>query len=168
MTPDPCAVDEGLTLADAADRMMANDIRHLLVLRGDRLTGAVSQADVTLGSQLRGEEAKVAVATRPSHICSPDEPVTDVASLMERHLYETAAVVSGGQVVGIFTVSDALRALRQVVLGTAVEPEIKASHRPELPAEREQVLPEVRVKRMLRRRGASPSPNDGRVLGSVL
>lgn len=167
MTPDPCAVDEGLTVADAIDRMAANNIRHLLVLRGQRLVGVVGHGDLLMAAEVRGRDAPVSAATRHAHLCDPDESIEGVVRQMERTHRESAVAVRGGIVAGIFTITDALRALRQLVVGEEVQPEVVPTHVPELPADREQVLPNVRVKRLLRERGAVPSPNDGRVLGSV-
>ena len=167
MTPEPCAVDEGLTLADAADRMTANNVRHLLVLRGNRLVGTVDLGDVVFASEARGDHAPVSIATRRADTCRPEDPISEVVRQMEGSHRRSAVVVSGNHVVGIFTVTDALRALRQLSAGEPVRPEVVPTHAPELPAEREQVLPSVRVKRLLREHRAAPSPNDGKLFGAT-
>ncbi len=171
MTLDPCGIDEDLTLADAADRMLANNIRHLLVLREGHLIGLLDASDLALANAVTGDridEISVSSATRGVFRCPPDMPVVDVVCTMERNHYGCAAIVDDlNRVVGIFTTTDALQALRRVIAGHAVEPQVAPTHRPNIPEIRESVLPRVRVERMLRDRGAAPVDAQGLVLGTV-
>lgn len=170
MTHDPCGIDVDLTLADAIDRMLANDIRHLLVVADGKLVGVIDSADVALTNAITNErtaEISVRAAVRSVFVCPRDTPIHHVAQTMERNHYGCAAVVEDGFVVGIFTTTDALRALREVTLAHEVAPEVVASHRPQLAETREKTLPEVRVKRLLKSHGASPRASDGLTFGTL-
>jgi predicted transcriptional regulator len=171
MTPDPYGMDRALTLADAADRMRAYEVRHLLVLDGSKLIGVVQASDLTLASLLAGDNAPdtpVEAAARPVFACSPDVPVSLIAATMEARHLDCAVVVNGDrEVIGIFTLTDALRALRQLAAGHRVEPLRQPNRERASASESEQALPHVRVKRMLRTHGASPRAADGLAFGKV-
>ena len=171
MTLDPCGIDEDLTLADAADRMLANNIRHLLVLREGHLIGLLDASDLALANAVTGDridEISVSTATRGVFRCPPTMPVADVVKTMERNHYGCAAIVDDrSEVVGIFTITDALQALRRVVAGHEVAAQVEPTHRPEIPETRDSVLPRVRVKRMLRKGGAAPTADQGLVFGTI-
>ena len=171
MTPDPAGIDEELTLADATDRMLANNIRHLLVLRDGELIGVVDSADLALAnavSQRRISEIPVTSAVRGVFRCAPDTPIEDAIQTMERNHYSCAVVVDDEhRVVGIFTVSDAFRALRQLATGEEVTPEVTPTLAPQVPAERQEALPRLRVSRMLASHHASPSAGQGLTFGKV-
>lgn len=170
MTPKPCVIDESLTLADAMDRMLANNIRHLVVVSNEQAVGIVDAADLGLISGLWSEsprEITVKKAKRPLFQCSSTAPVTEVVRTMENHHYTCAVIVDEGHVVGIFTLTDALRALRQLAMGRPVEPEVEPTHRPQLAPEREKTPPRVHARSMLHDRGASPSASDGLAFGTV-
>jgi acetoin utilization protein AcuB len=132
MTEKPCTVDAGLSLADAQQRMVQNNIRHLLVVSGDRLVGVVSSRDLAVAGTLAEANANkttVEVAMRPSiYVCDISTPLAAVAYDMEAHRYGCAVVLDDGQAVGIFTTTDALRALRQTITGMPAEPVHPASH----------------------------------------
>jgi CBS domain-containing protein len=171
MSPDPAGVDCELTVADAADRMRANNIRHLLVVRKDQLRGVISLDDVSSAIAVAGDQGAsipVAAITRLAFTCRPETSMTVVSRHMEANHLDCAVVVEDGDVVGIFTVSDALRCLRALAAGHDVAPAVTSTLHP-APEEagHEHPLSHVRVKRMLRSHGAAPSPNDGAAFGTV-
>jgi CBS domain-containing protein len=173
MTPDPCGVDERLRLGDALDRMIANNIRHLVVLRGARLAGVVALDDLYIAASIAGDDADeelVTSAVRPAFMCSPDTPVAEVARQMEARRCDCAVVVDPeATVVGIFTITDALRALRQLDEGHIVEPEVMPSHnRAPYETRAHHPLPStVRASRLVESAGASPSAGHGITFGKV-
>ncbi len=136
MTADPCTVDAQLTLADAQDRMSANNIRHLLVTENDKVVGVVSTRDLHLAMSVRGADAsrdRVAIATSSGIFAvDVDAPLADVAEQMEEHRYGCAVVTAGEDVVGIFTTTDALRAVRQLIVGAPVKPAVMPTHKPSI------------------------------------
>ncbi len=118
MTRVAFSIGDDQTLAEAALRMEELDVRHLPVLRGTRLVGIVSQRDLALlkaTSQAHMSELSVCDAmTAEPYTVAPSAPLSVVAGVMGRERYGAAIVVEGGDVVGIFTSTDGMRALAQL------------------------------------------------------
>lgn len=166
MTTDPCTVNADLSLFDAQDRMAANNIRHLLVERSGRLAGLVSARDIGMTSSLIGvDPRRTTVAQAMServYTCAPKDTLVDVAHEMEAHRLGCAVVVEHDIVVGIFTTTDALRALRQVIVGAPVDRAVTPSHRTESdPRARDLVRHPMRLSDSLRAHGVLPSSTQG-------
>jgi acetoin utilization protein AcuB len=115
MTVAPHTIQQDQSLADARDLMRAHRIRHLPVLDGSRLIGLVSQRDLLLLQTLEDvDPQRVAVReamTENTYAIGRDATVRTVAADMADHRYGSAIVVDRGQVIGIFTAIDGLRAL---------------------------------------------------------
>jgi acetoin utilization protein AcuB len=119
MTVNPVAIASDRTLAEAHRLMREKGIRHLPVVDGGRLVGLVSQRDLYLLETLQGvnrdeERVEEAMTAQPFTV-PPDAALEDVARAMAEHRYGSAVVVDGGTVVGLFTTTDALRALSAVL-----------------------------------------------------
>lgn len=129
MTSPVVLVDETLSLADARDRMHVNNIRHLCVVRdeaGRRIViGVITQRDLVVAGTVSAAEFKrktVADAMRKDpYTCSPETPLERVAYEMEQHRYGCAVVLDDDFPVGMFTTTDALRAIRQFMTGQVAE-----------------------------------------------
>jgi acetoin utilization protein AcuB len=132
MTHTPASADAGLRLMDAQERMFMDNIRHLVVQSDGRMVGVLSSRDVALA--LAGPDGKAATvrdAMRPHpYICAPTTPISAVAHEMEAHRYGCTVVVDNDEVVGMFTTTDALRALRQLASGKPAEPAVHPDHLP--------------------------------------
>lgn len=116
MTRLPHELDRRDTIARAKELMLTEDIRHVPVMDGAKLFGIISERDVdvilaTVGG-LRNAPAIELVCEENPYAVSPLTPVTEVAQEMELRKVGSAVVIDGGVVVGIFTLVDALRALR--------------------------------------------------------
>lgn len=115
MTRSPHSVGLHMTLADAHALMREFRIRHLPVLEGGKLVGMVSERDLHLIETLRDvkpREVEVDDAMSPEpFVVSEDAPLEDVALEMWKHKYGSAVVMSGRKIAGVFTTTDALRAL---------------------------------------------------------
>jgi acetoin utilization protein AcuB len=103
--------------------MQARRIRHLPVLRGTALVGVVSERDLYLLETLRGvnpgkEPVAEAMSEHPFTV-SPQADLREVVREMRQKKYGSAIVVEGGAVAGIFTRSDALRSLEELLQGQA-------------------------------------------------
>jgi acetoin utilization protein AcuB len=121
MTANPVAITSDRTLADAHRVMRERQIRHLPVVDSGRLVGVVSQRDLYLLETLQGidpdaERVEEAMTAEPFTVAT-DAPLEDVASVMAERRYGSAVVLQGGEVVGLFTTVDALRALATVSRG---------------------------------------------------
>lgn len=121
MTPTPQCIEAYLSLEQARERMFQLNARHLPVLRNGELVGIVSERDIDLLEAAlnvsMNAESKLTVAqamTTQPFTCGPDAHLHAVAAEMAAHKYGTAVVVDPnhpGHVVGVFTSTDALRAL---------------------------------------------------------
>lgn len=119
MTPSPHTVGLGQSLEEAHRIMRAHRIRHLPVLEGGKLVGVVSQRDLALIESLPGvspaevpiEDAMISDA----YVVSPRASIRLVASEMADRKLGSAVVVENDHVVGMFTVTDACRALARLV-----------------------------------------------------
>src|SRR6266508_2721346 len=92
MTREPITVPEDCSVGSALAQMQRREIRHLLVVDGDRLSGIVSNRDVS----------RLAL----------DHP--DSRLLLELRI-GALPVRDGDEIVGIFTTADALEALLAMV-----------------------------------------------------
>lgn len=102
-------------LVEAHRLMNEHAIRHLPVLEGGRLVGMLSQRDLHLIETLRDVDPKEVpvdeAMSQDAYAVPPETPLAKVAHTMALHKYGSAVVVRGTQVLGIFTTTDALRAL---------------------------------------------------------
>jgi len=100
--------------------MQDQQVRHLPVLRGDRLVGVITDRDLRLAtSQLRSDpfdpSAAVAdVMSQPPHTAGPLDPIEEAARLMRQHAIGCLPVVDGDTLVGIVTGTDLLDALMRL------------------------------------------------------
>lgn len=173
MTRELCTADADLPLSDAQQRMDLNNIRHLAVVADGKLIGVVSNRDIGLIAGATGLDAqrsavRVAV-TGPAQACAPQAPVSEVAKVMEAKRLGSVVVVEDGTAIGIFTTTDALRALRELATGRPAErlnPPTHVREKPDPDAPRPthyvHILDQVRLHRAL------PSPNHGKFGGAAM
>ena len=117
MTPFPYSIDVDAPLAEAHVFLRERQIRHLPVTRDGLLAGVLTDRDIklALGPDLGSppeRELKVRDVFQPEcYVVDAAERLEDVAATMaERHV-GSALVTRGGKLVGIFTTTDACRAL---------------------------------------------------------
>jgi acetoin utilization protein AcuB len=122
MTPMPETIDEDTSLSDAKDRMFALGVHHLPVLHEGNLTGILSHRDIAVAETLTTMSAtKIPVRqvmTAVVFSCGPNAHVEAVAREMAAHHYGSAIVVDPDhptKIVGVFTTTDALRALADII-----------------------------------------------------
>jgi len=118
MTSQPHTIGDEQTLASAHERMRHWGVRHLPVLRGGRLVGVVSSRDIALVESLPGVDVERVMVneamTEEPWTVTADAKLTDVARTMAERKLGAAIVIEPGAeqaVVGVFTTTDALRAL---------------------------------------------------------
>ncbi|KFE62664.1 CBS domain-containing protein [Hyalangium minutum] len=113
-------------LTEAHRLMNEHGIRHLPVLEGGRLVGMLSQRDLHLIETLKDvvpEEVFVEEAmSQDAYTVPPEAPLAEVAREMAKHKYGSAVILRGSEVLGIFTTTDALRALDTVLSAPASAP----------------------------------------------
>jgi len=115
MTRGAHSIGRFQTLQAAHKLMRENHIRHLPVLDAGKLVGIVSDRDLHLVETLQDvDPAAVQVEdamTEEPYTVEPDAPLAQVARIMAEHKYGCAVVQHHGRVLGVFTTTDALRAL---------------------------------------------------------
>ena len=135
MTTLPVTVEVGMSLGDALDRMYSDNIRHLPVVNeSGKLVGMLSTRDIAAAaavgnvdpSQTKVEDAMASVP----FACADHSPLVAVVERMERDRLGSAVVTKDEKPIGIFTTTDALRALRGMLLGKRVEPLVHPEIRP--------------------------------------
>ena len=99
----------------AYERMLEHDVRHLPVLRADELVGVLFKSDLKLVQSLSREVLRPiqvqSVMVTEYYTVSPDQALDVAAREMSKRKWGSALVVDQGKVVGVFTTTDALRAL---------------------------------------------------------
>ena len=118
MTLAPKVINHDKTLLEASEYMRKLHVRHLPVQKAGKIVGIVSDRDIKLALTLKDQSAlgdKVEVALTPNpFFVEPRARVSDVCRIMADDKYGCILVLERGQLVGIFTVVDALRALVDV------------------------------------------------------
>jgi acetoin utilization protein AcuB len=121
MTPFPHSIDVDAPLEDAHKLMREHRFRHVPVMSGGEIVGVLTDRDIKLvlgpdfGSpderELRVRDAYV---ERPC-VVPASTPVAKVARVMAQNRIGSAIVTKHGKLVGIFTVTDACRALAEII-----------------------------------------------------
>ncbi|MCC6868694.1 MAG: CBS domain-containing protein [Burkholderiales bacterium] len=118
-TPDPVTADENMEI-DAVRQLMADrGIRHLPIVRGDKVVGVISDRDVRVVWGLSPEHRH---HVRAADIMAADlvtvrsaAPLDEVAYLMsDKKVGSVLVYDNGGRFLGIFTLTDALNALIEI------------------------------------------------------
>ena len=117
------AADEPLT--EAYQRMQENQVRHLPVTDGDQLVGILSARECDLLQLVPADVQsglKVdAAMSKNVYTVEADTPVDVVAREMSRQKYGSALIVEKNETVGVFTTTDALRALSDALTDSLPE-----------------------------------------------
>jgi CBS domain-containing protein len=101
----------GVSLNDAAKRMVSRDVGAALVTEGERLMGIVTERDV-LRAVARGIDEGTLVAdlmTPEPETMEPDESTQHAATLMIHGGFRHLPIVEGDEIVGILSIRDLMR-----------------------------------------------------------
>lgn len=118
MTRQPKTIGSDQSLKKAMEIMQEQNIRHLPVLENKQLVGVLTDRDISVARSFQGAaELKVEGVMMPlSYSVLPDSPLEEVVLEMAKHKYGSAVVRDlQGNVIGIFTANDALRALSEIL-----------------------------------------------------
>lgn len=118
----PCShfLQPSNTIQEAEQLMKQEDIRHLPVLSPDKkVIGILSERDINSSYKLDpSDKLTVESIMRKNPYCvSPDTKICDVALNMSKNKYGSAIILYEDDSLGIFTSTDALNALVEVVRG---------------------------------------------------
>ncbi|HEX5061924.1 MAG TPA: CBS domain-containing protein [Kofleriaceae bacterium] len=117
MTNHPYAISPHEKLSSARHLMATRDIHHLPVMEHDELVGIVSDRDLHPVHPLHDMTVGELMTEDVAHV-SADTPMDEVIDLMERKHCSSVVVLGLKGVEGIFTVTDALRALGDLLRRT--------------------------------------------------
>lgn len=121
MTATPATIAYDATLAEAHQLMSQHACRHLPVLRDGAIVGVLSDRDVAVVESLGrtpSDGIRAVEAMTPVPYAVPkDMPLGRVVRQMQRNKYGCTLVTNGasGPPVGIFTTTDALHALHELL-----------------------------------------------------
>ncbi len=120
MTPFPYSIDIDAPAERARDLMHEHHFRHLPVTSGEAVVGMLTDRDIKLvegrDPNLRPLAVRDLYSEQPC-IFAASTPVAIVARTMAENHMGSAVVTKNDKLVGIFTVTDACRALAEVIEG---------------------------------------------------
>lgn len=115
MTAQPITIGRNESLATAHELMRRHGCRHLPVLEHGELVGVVTQRDLYFLETIAGvdltEDHVDDAMSVDAYAVPPEAPLAEVSKHMAANRYGCAVVIERGRVIGIFTTTDALRAL---------------------------------------------------------
>ncbi|MGI5490497.1 CBS domain-containing protein [Microtetraspora malaysiensis] len=110
MTPDPVVLPEDTPVVRAAKLMRDQAIGDVLVTRGDRLRGVVTDRDIVVRAvaETRDISATPIGALCSTHVVTvgPDQDADDVVRLMREKAIRRIPVVEKGHPIGIVSLGD--------------------------------------------------------------
>jgi len=121
MSALPRTIGVEQSLKKGMDMMQEHQIRHLPVLQGRKLVGILTDRDIAVAKSFQGSaELRVEGIMMPmTYSVLPETPLETACALMAADKLGSAVVQSpSGEVIGIFTALDALRALSEIAGGT--------------------------------------------------
>jgi len=114
MTTLPHTIGSDIPLDTAVKMMKEQGIRHLPVQTAGKLVGVLTDRDVKLALSFAGASSLTVqdVMSADPFTAVPDAPLDQVVFAMAEHRYGCAVIEqSNGKTVGIFTATDGLRVL---------------------------------------------------------
>lgn len=115
MTTTPFAINANSTVEEALRVMGKHGVRHLPVVLGEGAFGIVSDRDLKYASALAGFNARTdtvqGICEEKPYVTTPAALVSDVSRELADRRVGSALILDNGHLVGIFTTTDACRAL---------------------------------------------------------
>jgi acetoin utilization protein AcuB len=121
MTREVVTVAPEATVADALEVMRSHDIRHVPVMEGGRVVGVVTDRDLRMTLDSDGGAAPGAavseIMSAPPVTADSGTPVETAAGILAGRRLGCLPIVDDGELVGILTGSDLLRAFVELMAG---------------------------------------------------
>lgn len=118
-TPDPITAAEGTSVDELIEMMHKHGIRHIPIVKADKVIGIVSERDLNVVACLELKEKRLVYAR---DIMAKDPVTVDSQTTLDEVAYEmsnrkigSVIVNEGSKFLGIFTSTDALNALIEIV-----------------------------------------------------
>ncbi len=118
-TPSPLTVDSRATVPRIRDIMREYGVRHVPVVDDRKAVGIISDRDLRILDHCEGTDAITAqdVMVKDPYTVESGTSLEDVVLQMSKHKIGSAVVSANGEIVGIFTSTDALNALVEILRG---------------------------------------------------
>jgi acetoin utilization protein AcuB len=113
MTPNPISVAPNEKLGSVREMMRQHRVHHLPVVKDRKLVGILSDRDLAMMNAY-GDRVADAM-TREVTTVTRHTPIDEVVTIMEAKRIASVVIVGDDGAEGIFTSTDALRALRDVI-----------------------------------------------------
>jgi CBS domain-containing protein len=114
MTKNVESIQSTLPIAKAAEKMRDLDIGFLPILENDKLTGAITDRDITVRSVAQGRDPRLAtvreIMTQDIFYCYEDEDVEHVAEYMRENEVRRIVILNREmEIVGVVSLGDIAR-----------------------------------------------------------
>lgn len=118
-TPDPVTAGENASVEELRNLMKENNVRHIPILGAQQVVGIVSDRDLKVVTGLNLNEKSLVraadIMARDPVTVSSQDSLDQVAYLMSSRKIGSVIVNDGDKFYGIFTSTDALNALIEIV-----------------------------------------------------
>ncbi len=118
MTREPYSIPSTASAATARAVMQSHLVRHLPILDGPEVVGLIGSAQLDAMSKVSGADlahmSVSCVMTKPTTVWG-STPLDEVAEMMSKTDCDCVVVLGGHGIQGIFTATDALRALAETL-----------------------------------------------------
>lgn len=147
MSPDPVSIPPDKRVGQALKLMQKHNIRHLPVVKNDRMVGWITSRDlreVLLASMLEKITVADVMLTSPI-IVTPDTPVEEAARLIYEHKVGGMPVLEGDRLVGVITMLDLISAFLSMLgmLRSSSRLDLLLEDRPEVLDEASRLITEA-------------------------
>ena len=112
------SIDPGATVLDAIGLMAKHETGSVLVMRGKSLLGILSERDYTRKVALKGRASATTpvseIMSTPVVTVAPDETIQRCMKVMTERRFRHLAVVDNGQVIGVVSIGDLVKAMLEL------------------------------------------------------
>lgn len=121
-TEQVATIDADDSVHNAQQVIARHGIRHLPVTVDHRCVGVLSERDIHAAMAVKGANARTLhvsdIFSKNAYVAHPGSSLEVVAKEMAEKKFGSAVITDeGGKVVGIFTSTDAMRALSRILAG---------------------------------------------------
>ena len=125
MTSDPRSVDRSVSVADAAQLLLLEDVGSLPVVEDGRLIGMLTDRDIVVRVLAEGKDPQSTsvgeIASRHVESAAPEQDLDEALRLMARRQVRRLPVLEGDRLVGILAQADVAEAAPAERTGEVVE-----------------------------------------------
>ena len=125
MIKNPCVGNPKMSLQEARDVMCEFGIRHLPIVKEEKLVGIVSERDLQKGIAMPNSQKFIVeqFMSRDVYVARSTSQLNHIVrNMMDRKIRTTVIVSEANEVLGIFSITDALRLLANMLDEESSEP----------------------------------------------